>query len=102
MNKKITEVGDDEENGSDPEQTKKVIEKKATEEVILAKYQKKARDLAEQKEREAAEHKRRILKEKMRLLGRVIPTKDEAERERELQIIATKGVIQLFNAVSEF
>ena len=76
MNKKITEVGDVQEDGSDPEQTKKVIEKKATEEVILAKYQKKARDLAEQKEREVAEHKRRILKEKMRLLGRVIPTKD--------------------------
>ena len=35
-------------------------------------------------------------------MGRRIPTKDDNEKERALQIIATKGVIQLFNAVSDF
>ena len=46
--------------------------------------------------------KKRIAKERQRLMGRVIPTKLEYEAERELQIVATRGVIQLFNAVSEF
>ena len=35
-------------------------------------------------------------------MGRRIPTKDDAEKERELAIIATRGVVQLFNAVAEF
>ena len=35
-------------------------------------------------------------------MGRRMPTKDDNEHERELQIIATKGVVQLFNAVAEF
>jgi hypothetical protein len=46
-------------------------------------------------------------------MGRHIPTVEDEERERELQIIATKGgknelpkhfkiVVQLFNTVSEF
>ena len=35
-------------------------------------------------------------------MGRVIPTKAEMEHERTLQIVATKGVVQLFNAVAEF
>lgn len=35
-------------------------------------------------------------------MGRLLPTKAEAEYERELQIVATKGVVQLFNAVAEF
>ena len=35
-------------------------------------------------------------------MGRRIPTKADAEKERALAIIATRGVVQLFNAVSEF
>ena len=38
-------------------------------------------------------------------MGRRIPMKgdkDQEERERRLAIIATKGVVQLFNAVAEF
>ena len=35
-------------------------------------------------------------------MGRSIPDAKEEEYERELQVIATKGVIQLFNTVSEF
>lgn len=35
-------------------------------------------------------------------MGRHIPTVDDEDHERELQIIATKGVVQLFNTVSEF
>jgi hypothetical protein len=35
-------------------------------------------------------------------MGRHIPTVDDEEQERELQIIAAKGVVQLFNTVAEF
>ena len=35
-------------------------------------------------------------------MGRRIPTKEDAEQERSLAIIATRGVVQLFNAVAEF
>ena len=35
-------------------------------------------------------------------MGRRIPTKQDAERERHLAIVATRGVVQLFNAVQEF
>ena len=35
-------------------------------------------------------------------MGHIIPSKDNNEHERELQILATKGVVQLFNAVAEF
>ena len=35
-------------------------------------------------------------------MGRRIPTKDDMEGERNLAIVATKGVVQLFNAVAEF
>ena len=35
-------------------------------------------------------------------MGRVLPTRLDNEHERELQIIATKGVVQLFNAVADF
>lgn len=48
------------------------------------------------------DRKRRLLQGKLRTMGRVIPSKDDLEKERELQIIATKGVVQLFNAVAEF
>ena len=74
----------------------------ASTETILAKYKKKARDLDELKATEEAEKKKQNLKEKQRLMGRRLPTKDESEKERNLAITATKGVVQLFNAVAEF
>lgn len=51
---------------------------------------------------EEADNKKRLLKEQRRLMGRLLPTKGENEHERALQIIATKGVVQLFNAVAEY
>ena len=69
---------------------------------MLAKYKKKERVIEEAKVAEDEAHKKRLLKEKQRLMGRRIPTKDENEHERDLQIIATKGVVQLFNAVADF
>ena len=60
------------------------------------------RDIEEAKAVEDEAHKKRLLKEKQRLMGRRIPTKAENEHERDLQIIATKGVVQLFNAVADF
>ena len=91
MSKKINE-------NDEPEK----IGQQGSAETILVKYKKKERDLDEQKAHEDKEHKKRILKEKQRLMGRRMPTKDDNEHERELQIIATKGVVQLFNAVAEF
>jgi len=75
---------------------------KSTAETILAKYKKKARDLDAAKAVEDAEKKKSNLKEKQRLMGRRIPTRDDAEKERSLAIIATRGVVSLFNAVAEF
>ena len=46
--------------------------------------------------------KKRAAKEQIKLMGRHIPTVDDEEQERELQIIAAKGVVQLFNTVAEF
>ena len=68
----------------------------------MAKYKKKARDLDAAKAVEDAEKKKSNLKEKQRLMGRRIPTRDDAEKERSLAIIATRGVVSLFNAVAEF
>ena len=51
---------------------------------------------------EAELRKKRIIKEQIRLMGRHIPTAEDEDHERELQIIATKGVVQLFNTVAEF
>ena len=62
-------------------------------ETILAKYKKKARDLDEIKAKEDLERKKHALKEKQRLMGRRIPTKEDAEKERGLAIIATRGVV---------
>ena len=75
---------------------------KVENETILAKYKKKARDLDAAKEQEEADKKKAAKKEQQRLMGRRIPTKADAEKERALAIIATRGVVQLFNAVSEF
>lgn len=90
------------EDGTAPWEHVKGDAPKAKGEVVLAKYKKKARDLDEIKLKEDAEKKKVLLKEKQRLMGRRIPTKDDAESERNLAIIATKGVVQLFNAVAEF
>ena len=87
---------------------KSIMAKKINEEgeeqpnTVLVKYKKKERDIEEQKSKEDAEIKKRQAKERQRLMGRRMPTKDDNEHERELQIIATKGVVQLFNAVAEF
>lgn len=68
----------------------------------MAKYKKKARDLDALKAKEEIERKKQALKEKQRLMGRRLPTKEDNERERNLAIIATKGIVQLFNAVADF
>jgi hypothetical protein len=81
MNKKIV---DDDSDTPKPQQQ---------EDVTLLKYKKKARDLDEKLAQEDADHKKRILKEQRRLLGRLLPTKADTEHERSLQIIATKGVV---------
>ena len=60
---------------------------------MLIKYKKKARDIAEEKALREKEHKARVAKEKQRLMGRRIPTKSDNDKERALQIVATKGVI---------
>lgn len=88
MNKTIMEDGDDPVT--------------ARPETVLTKYKKKERDLNATLAEEEAETKKRHLKEQMRLMGRAIPNKHDDERERSLQIIATKGVVQLFNAVAEY
>ena len=59
----------------------------------MAKYKKKARDLDELKAKEESERKKAALKEKQRLMGRRIPTKEDNEKDRSLAIIATKGVV---------
>lgn len=43
---------------------------------------------------------RLVVKDKIRRQGRTIPSKEENDYERNLQMIATKGVVRLFNAVS--
>lgn len=65
---------------------------------VQKNLEKKAKVIQEK----AADRKRRLLHEKLRTMGRVIPSRDDMDYERELQIIATKGVVQLFNAVAEF
>ena len=42
------------------------------------------------------------LKDKIRRQGRTMPKQGEEQHERSLMLIATKGVVQLFNSVSEF
>ena len=71
MNKKIV---DDDSDTPKPQQ----------EDVTLFKYKKKARDLDEKLAQEDADHKKRILKEQRRLLGRLLPTKADTEHERSL------------------
>ena len=53
-------------------------------EAILAKYKKKARDIAEEKKKNKEDSEKRAAKERQRLMGRRIPTADTAEKERSL------------------
>lgn len=71
-------------------------------EPILSKYRKPAADAERERKEEEVARLRRIKKEKQRLQGRVFPKKDDEEHERTLIRMATKGVVQLFNTVSEF
>ena len=72
------------------------------EEPILAKYKRPSKEVSEEQRRESEMRAKRAEKERVRLMGRHIPTGEDEAHERELQIIATKGVVQLFNTVSEF
>lgn len=80
---------------------KKIDETKSAE-PILAKYKRPSKEVTQENLKEAELRKKRLEKEKIRLMGRHIPTADDEEHERELAIIATRGVVQLFNTVSEF
>ena len=50
-------------------------EKPATAEPVLAKYKKKARDIEASKVKDEKDRRKRALKEKQRLMGRVMPSK---------------------------
>ena len=64
---------------------KKIDEEGQVEEnAVLVKYKKKERVIEEQKVKEDAETKKRQAKERQRLMGRRMPTKDDNEHEREL------------------
>ena len=64
---------------------KKIDEEGQVEEnAVLVKYKKKERVIEEQKVKEDAEIKKRQAKERQRLMGRRLPTKDDNEHEREL------------------
>jgi hypothetical protein len=51
---------------------------------ILAKYKKPAKDVTEENKRENELKAKRLEKEKLRIMGRHIPTADDEDREREL------------------
>ena len=73
-----------------------IIGKKLDEEAvdaapILSKYKKPAKEASEELKREQQEKAKRLEKEKLRLMGRHLPSAVDEERERELQIIATRG-----------
>ena len=46
--------------------------------------------------------KKRIETEKKRMQGRKVPSREDEKHERALVLVATKGVVQLFNTVSDF
>jgi len=71
---------------------KKVEDKVAeTEGPILAKYKRPAKEVNEEKKRDNELRLKKIEKERIRIMGRRIPTANDEEKERELQIIATRG-----------
>jgi hypothetical protein len=51
--------------------------------------------------KEKMESAKKAETEEMKRRGRRMPCKDDDEKERELAIVATKGVVQLFNTVSD-
>ena len=57
----------------------------------MSKYKKPAKEASEELKREQQEKTKRLEKEKLRLMGRHLPSAVDEERERELQIIATRG-----------
>lgn len=78
---------------------------------ILAKYKRPAKEVTAELKKENELKQKRLEKEKIRLMGRHLPTVEDEDHERELQVVATKGginlaliliVVQLFNTVSEF
>lgn len=67
---------------------------------ILSKNSRPFKNLEREKKQNLERRQKLQEGEKRRLQGRVYPNKEEAEYEKNLQIIATKGVVRLFNAVS--
>lgn len=51
---------------------------------ILSKYKKPGKEAAEEVRKENEMKQKRLEKDKLRLMGRSIPTADDEEREREL------------------
>ena len=79
------------------------MEKSFTEDApILSKYRNPATKVDQATADETALRSKRLLKEKIRSQGRVKPVMGNEQYERDLVLIATKGVVQLFNTVSEF
>nr|CAB3265794.1 RRP15-like protein [Phallusia mammillata] len=82
----------------------KVLKKQpsnATESTILAKA-KTIEDANEEDEKERKARRKRVNKKrKWENMCRVIPTKEDEVYEKELRKVATKGVIQLFNAIAK-
>ena len=68
---------------------------------MLAKYTKPEKDIEKEnlKEREEASRRKENLQKKKR--GQHKPCKEDEEAERELAIVATRGVVELFNSVSQ-
>jgi len=81
---------------------KKVMNKKVDQEdPVLSKYKKPVTDLDLATLKEKEEQKKRREKEVKKQQGYHKPTKEDEERERELAIVATRGLVTLFNSVSE-
>jgi hypothetical protein len=67
---------------------------------ILSKNLRPFKNLAKSLEEQKSKKEKLLTSEKLRKQGRVFPSLDENEYEKNLQMIATKGVVRLFNAVS--
>ena len=60
---------------------------------ILSKYKKPSASVEKDNIKEEQERLARIKREKQRMQGRVMPSRDEEDHERGLVLIATKGVV---------
>lgn len=80
----------------------KKVKVKAVETPILAKYKAPSARAEAERTKIDEELAKKLEKEKQRSMGRKIPTKDDETYERSLVLIATKGVVQLFNTVTEY